>query len=91
MKNGLNFVLTEKFNQDCLEQSFGTHRSMGGRSENPNLYRFGYDENAMRVHRSVVPVKGNTAGAFIGKRKPCYYEVDNTPLDKRSKAKKSRK
>ena len=47
LENGLDFVLTEKFNQDCLEQSFGTHRSMGGRSENPNVYRFGYDDNAM--------------------------------------------
>ena len=84
LENGLDFVLTEKFNQDCLEQSFGTHHSMGGRSDNPNVHRFGYDENAMRVHRSVVPVKGNVAGAFKGKRKPCWYDVDDTPIDKRS-------
>ena len=84
LENGLDFVLTEKFNQDCLEQSFGTHRSMGGRSDNPNVHRYGYDENAMRVHRSVVPVKGNVASAFKGKRKPCWYDVDDTPIDKRS-------
>ena len=77
--------ITEKFTQDVLEQYFGTHRSMGGRSENPNIYRFGYDENAARVLRSVVPVKGNTAGAFIGRRKPCYHVVDDTLLKKRSK------
>ena len=52
---------------------------MCGRSKNPNVYRFGYGDNAMRVHRSVVPVKGNVAGAFKGKRKPCRYDVDDTP------------
>ena len=70
LENGFDFVLTEIFNQDCLEQSFGTYRSMGGRSENPNVYGFGYDDNAMRVHRSVVPVK-------------CWYDVDDTPIEKR--------
>ena len=77
--------MTEKFNQDCLEQNFGTHRSVGGRSENPNLYRFGYDANAIRKLRAVVPVKGNVAGGFIGKRKPCWYDVDETPIERKTK------
>ena len=83
LENGFNYVLTERFNQDCLEQSFGTHRSMGGRSENPNVHRFGYDDQSMRVYRSFKPVKGNVAGGFKGKRKSCWYDVDNSPVEKR--------
>ena len=85
LDNEFEFVLTEKFNQDCLEQNFGTHRSVGGRSQNPYLYRFGHDENAMRVHRSVVPVKGNVQGAFVNKSKPCWFDVEEDPIEKRAK------
>ena len=27
LKNGMSFVLTEKFNQDCVEDNFGRHAS----------------------------------------------------------------
>ena len=81
----VNFILTEKFNQDFLEQNFGTHRSLGGRSDNPTLEKFGYDENTIRMQRSVVPVTGNTKGGFKGKRRPSWSVVDETPLKKRCK------
>ena len=68
LENGVNFILTEKFNQDCLEQNFWTHRSLGGRSDNPTLEKFGYDENTIRMQRSVVPVTGNTKGGFFSLR-----------------------
>ena len=51
LENGVDFILTERFNQDCLEQMFGTHRSLGGRSDNPTLEKFGYDENTIRMQR----------------------------------------
>ena len=85
LDNGVKFVLTNKFNQDCLEQNFGMHRSMGGRSDNPNVYRFGYQAQANRVHRSVVPVKGNVAGGFMGKKQSHFHKVDPTELDKKRK------
>ena len=44
LENGVYFILTEKFNQDRLEQNFGTHRSLGGRSNNPtaNVWHFSF-------------------------------------------------
>ena len=45
---GMPFVLTEKFNQDVVEEYFGRQRrSMGRRNENPNLFQFGYQANAI--------------------------------------------
>ena len=52
LDNGFDFVLTNRFMQDVLGEYFGLHRSMGCRSENPNLHRFGYDENGARAARS---------------------------------------
>ena len=53
LKNGVNAVLTEHFNQDILEEYFGEHRSLGRRSENPTVYQFGYQPNAIRISKSV--------------------------------------
>jgi len=49
LQNGMQYVLTEKFNQDCLEEHFGRQRSLGRRSDNPSLYQFGYNENTLRM------------------------------------------
>ena len=83
LDNGFEFVLTERFMQDVLEQYFGLQRSMGRRSDNPNVYAFGYGDNSARTHRSNGVVKGNTAGAFAGKKQKIFYEVDNSNLKKR--------
>ena len=44
LQNGLKFVLTEKFNQDVLEEYFGRHRALGRRNDNPTIYQFGYNQ-----------------------------------------------
>ena len=54
------FVLTERLNQDCLEEHFGKHRALGRRNDNPDLKQFGYQSNTLRIKRSVAPVTGNT-------------------------------
>jgi len=84
LQNGMQYVLTEKFNQDCLEEHFGRQRSLGRRSDNPSLYQFGYNGNTLRMQRSVVCSTGNTEGANKYKRKHSWYTVDNTPLKQKS-------
>ena len=38
LSSGMKFVLTEKFNQDVVEEYFMRQRSLGRRNENPDLY-----------------------------------------------------
>jgi len=91
LQNGVDFVLTERFNQDVLEEYFGRQRSLGRFNDAPNLFQFGYNSNTLRMQRSVVPVKGNTRGAHSQKRKPSWTVVDDQPLKKRSSGKVSKK
>ena len=83
LNNGLDFVLTNRFNQDVVEEYFGRQRSLGRRSDNPTIWQFGYQDNTIRMQRSVVPVTGNTKGGHKQKRKVSWYKVDDTPLNKR--------
>ena len=76
-------MLTERFCHDVVEEYFGRQRAHGRRNDNPNLYQFGYNDNTIRIQRTVTPVMGNTRGAHKGKRKPCWNNVDDTPLAKR--------
>ena len=80
LAEGFQYLLTERFCQDVVEEYFGRQRSQGRLSDNPNLYQFGYNDNAMRVHCIITPVMGNTRGARKGKCKLCWDNVDDTPL-----------
>ena len=66
---GSEFVLTERFCQEVVEEYFGRQRAHvhGRRNDNLNLYQFGYNDNAIRIQRTVTPVMGNTRGAHKGK------------------------
>ena len=77
------FVLTERFNQDVLEEHFGRHRSLGRRNDNPTVHQFGYQSNTIRMQRSVAPVTGNTKGSHKEKRHVSWAIVDSEPLSKR--------
>ena len=56
------FFVTEKLNQDYLEEYFGKHRAFGRLNDKPDLKQFGYQPNTLRIQRSVAPVTGNTKG-----------------------------
>ena len=79
---GMIFFLSEKVNQDCTEEHFGRHRRCGGRNTNPTLHQIGYQENQLRIQRSVAPVTGNTSGCHA-KREREWNVVDGQPLPKR--------
>ena len=62
LKEGMEYVLTERFCQDTIEQYFGHQRSFGGRGDNPNLYQFGYNNNSIRVQKRISSGSGNDRG-----------------------------
>ena len=51
-KEGINFVLTERFNQDPLEIFFGQKRSRGHRNDNPSMMQRFKNAQALVVQKS---------------------------------------
>ncbi|CAB4003670.1 Hypothetical predicted protein [Paramuricea clavata] len=44
LEKGFQYVLTERFMQDVLEDYFGHQRNKGARSDNPTAQQFGYND-----------------------------------------------
>ena len=84
LKSGMPYVLSEKFTQDIKEFYFGLQRACGRRPDNPTLFQFGYNDNAIRAQRSLCRVESNTRGGQE-KQKYSWYHVDETVLPKRKK------
>ena len=85
LQHGCSHVLTEKFNQDSLEEHLRNIRSVNRRNDNPSLYKLVYSENIVGMKRSITPVNGNTKGKWGNKRKISWEEADDAPLEKRKK------
>ena len=73
------YVLTERFFQDPLEDYFGNQRTLGRRSDNPDIQQFGYNNNAIRIQRNVSHASGNTRGRFNKKRAWENISEDKVP------------
>ena len=67
ISEGCEFILTERFCQDIVEENFGRQRGLGRRNDNPTIRDFGYNDNTLRIQRSCVPVEGNTKGKNVKK------------------------
>ena len=85
---GMLFVLSERLNQDILEEYFGKHFALGRRNDNLDLKQFGYQSNTLRIQRSVVPVTGNTKGGHKQKRHVSWSKGYDEPLPKQSRSTK---
>ena len=74
LEQGFEFVLTERFCQDDLEEYFGYQRAQGRRSDNPSAAEFGYNDMRIAVLRDIAPssVEGNVAGRHSGKRQKWF-------------------
>ena len=83
LDQGFDYVLSERFCQDVVEEYFGRQRSLGRRNDNPTLHQFGYNDNTIRIQRTTATVMGNTRGAQTRKRKKSWFIIDNTPLKRR--------
>ena len=85
---GINgqYLLSERFTQDPLENYFGHQRARGGRSDNPTVSSCLEAAQSIRVQRSLAlqPVRGN-----CGRKRRLFSDevIDETPLRKRSRSK----
>ena len=83
LTNGFEYVLSERFMQDVLEDYFGHQRSKGRRADNPNAMEFGYNDLAIAVQRDIAPVvRGNVGGRYEKKK---WFAVSEEPVHKRKK------
>ena len=81
LQERFEFVLTERFSQDPIEQYFGNQKQLGRRSDNPGLQMFGYNDNMTRIQKVISCTSGNTRGRY-SKRKN-WTNITNIPLPKR--------
>ena len=64
LQQGFQYVLSERFMQDVLEDYFGHQRAKGGRADNPSAYEFGYNDLTIAAQRDIAPVvRGNVGGS----------------------------
>lgn len=63
-EDGVDYVSSDKFNQDPLEEHFGKQRSRGGSNENPSLKEYMDNERKLLVAKSemIRVMRGNTRG-----------------------------
>ena len=81
LSEGMEFTLTERFCQDPLEEYFGNQNKIGGRSENPDIFQFGYNDNTTRIQRNVSHSSGNTHGRYD--RTHSWENITNDTVAKR--------
>ena len=60
LREGVHFVLTERFRQDPVEEYFGNQRKLSRRNDSPDIRQFGYNANTIRTQRSMSCQSGNT-------------------------------
>ena len=83
LAEGFEYVLTERFMQDVLEDYFGHQRDKGRRSDNPTAQQFGYNDLTIAAQRDIAPViRGNVGGRY---KKVKWHTVSNEPVKKRAK------
>ena len=85
---GVEFVLSERLNQDPLESFFGNQRQMRGGNEAPNVKQFNVSMNINRVKasQSIKVFGGNTT---LKRSASTPLQIDNTPLPKRRQNRKT--
>ena len=85
LQQGFQYVLSERFMQDVLEDYFGHQRAKGGRGDNPSAYEFGYNDLTIAAQRDIAPVvRGNVGGRYEKKK---WFSVSDEPVEKRKKKK----
>ena len=64
LTNVFDYVLTENFCQDDLENYFGRQRAIGRRKDNPNVRDTLTSDNIIKTQYDVKPIKGNVRGSI---------------------------
>jgi len=78
--SGAKFFLSERISQDPLENFFGMQRQRGRTGENPNVFQFCKNTQAIQIMNSVC---GNVSKGNCRGRKQSIDMEDNAPLPKR--------
>ena len=84
LKNGVEYVLSNRFCQDDLENYFGRQRAIGYRKDNPNVFSTGYNDNTIKSQFTVVPIAGNVKMGNVSK----WNKISEELLPKRRKSAK---
>ena len=87
LAEGFQYVVSERFMQDVLEDYFGHQQAKRGRSDNPAADQFSYNDLTIAVHKDIAPVIRGNVGGRCEKQK--WHQVSKEPVKKRKKAKKS--
>eukprot|EP00112_Aurelia_sp_Birch-Aquarium-sp1_P010895 Seg2305.2 transcript_id=Seg2305.2/GoldUCD/mRNA.D3Y31 product="hypothetical protein" protein_id=Seg2305.2/GoldUCD/D3Y31 len=82
---GMEFILTERFCQDIVDEYFGNQRKLRRRSDNPDIRMFGYNNNTIRIQRTVSCQSGNTKGRKDKRR--AWEQITDDPVLRRRKIK----
>ena len=80
LKEGMEFVLTERFCQDPIEEYLEP-----AKTDNPDIRAFGYNNNTIRIQKSVSCQSGNTRRRRDKRRSWDQVTHDPLPSQKRLK------
>jgi hypothetical protein len=83
LDEGMEYVLTERFCQDSVEEYFGNQRNLGRRNDNPDIRTFGYNNNTIMVQRAVSCQSGNTRGRKD--RNKAWVNISDDPVPKKKR------
>ena len=64
LQNGSKFILTERFYQDHVEEYFVIQRQLGRRYDNPDVAKFCYNDNTVRIQTDVSFTSANIKGKY---------------------------
>ena len=87
LENGVSYVLTERFMQDCLEEYFGHQRQRGQRSDNPDAVQFGYNDRILQIQRNAGLVSRGNVGSRRKVGESRWAAIREEPLPKKKKKK----
>ena len=65
LENGVSYVLSERYMQDCLEEYFGHQRQRGQRSDHPDTAQFGYNDRILQIQRNAGLVSRGNVGSRL--------------------------
>ena len=82
LAQGFQYVLSERFMQDVVEDYFGHQRAKGGRSDNPTALQFGYNDLTIAAQRDIAPVMA----VVMGKRSGTKSVMDQCILKERKRS-----
>ena len=79
---GFDYVLTERFCQDVLEEYFGYQHGVGRRADYSFLKEFGYNTNAIVIQGQLAPIiQRNVVGQHHQGRRRHHSGVMEEPLN----------